>query len=115
VDPPKKTGRPRVEARRTREAIVFRMRRGCQWNQLAERFPDDSSGHRTFQRGVRLGLFQRGVRLGLFQRLWATLGQACGELGGVDGEWQAADAMLGKARLGGTASAALRPIAANAG
>ncbi len=92
VDPPKTTGRPRVDARRTLDAILFRLRNGCQWNQFPERFPDDSSVHRTFQRWVRLGLFER---------LWATLVQACEELGGVDWEWQAADGMMGKARLGG--------------
>lgn len=92
VDPPKQTGRPRVDARRTLDAILFRMRTGCQWNQLPERFPDDSSVHRTFQRWVRLGLFER---------LWATFVHACEELGGVDWEWQAADGMMGKARMGG--------------
>lgn len=104
LDPPKKTGRPRVDARRTLEAIIFRMRSGCQGNQLPERFPDDSSVHRTFQRWVRLGVFER---------LWATLVNHCAELGGVDWEWQSADAMLGKARLGGTSSAAIPPIAAS--
>ena len=92
IDPPKKTGRPRVNARRTLDAVIFRMRSGCQWNQLPERFPDDSSVHRTFQRWVRLGLFER---------LWATLVAACDELGNVDWEWQAADGMMGKARWGG--------------
>jgi transposase len=92
VDLPKATGRPRVDARRTLGAIIFRMRSGCQWNQLPERFPDDSSVHRTFQRWVRLGLFER---------IWGTLLTACQELGGVDWEWQAADGAMGKARLGG--------------
>jgi putative transposase len=32
VDPPKRTGRPRVDARATLNAIVFRLRSGCQWN-----------------------------------------------------------------------------------
>jgi transposase len=72
------------------------MRSGCQWNQLPERFPDDSSVHRTFQRWVRLGVFER---------IWSTLLASCEELGGVDWEWQAADAMMGKARLGGTSLA----------
>jgi transposase len=106
VDPPKKTGRPRVDARRTLDAIIFRLRSGCQWNQLPERFPDDSSVHRTFQRWVRLGLFER---------IWSTLVTACEELGGVDWEWQAADGLMGKARLGGTSSAAIPPIGANVG
>jgi hypothetical protein len=46
------------------------------------------------------------VRLGVFERIWSTLLASCEELGGVDWEWQAADAMMGKARLGGISSAA---------
>jgi transposase len=104
LDPPKQMGRRRVDARRTLDAIIFRMRSGCQWNQLPERFPDDSSVHRTFQRWVRVGVFER---------IWATLVEHCAELGGVEWEWQAADTLLGKARRGGTSSAAIPPIAAN--
>jgi putative transposase len=92
-DPPKQTGRKRIDPRAALDAILFRLRSGCQWNQLPKEFPDDSSVHRTFQRWVRLGVFER---------LWARLVEACDELGGVDWEWQAADGMLGKARLGGT-------------
>ena len=106
LDPPQPTGRPRVDARRTLDAIRVRMRSGCQGNQLPERFPDASVVQRTFQRWVRLGLFERR---------WATLVEPCAELGGVDWEWQAADAMRGKARLGGTSSALISPIAARAG
>jgi transposase len=95
VDPPKRTGRPRVDARATLNAILFRLR-----------FPDDSSVQRTFQRWVRLGLFER---------IWAVLVEQCAELGGVTWEWQAADGAMGKARLGGTSLAATRPTAANAG
>jgi len=105
-DPPKATGRPRISARAALDAIIFRMRSGCQWNQLPERFPDDSSVHRTFQRWVRAGVFER---------IWATLVERCEELGGVDWEWQAADGMMGKARLGGTRLAPIPPTAASAG
>jgi putative transposase len=106
VDPPKRTGRPRVDARATLNAILFRLRSGCQWNQLPERFPDDSSVHRTFQRWVRLGLFER---------IWAVLVERCAELGGVDWAWQAADGAMGKARLGGISSARTPPTGASAG
>jgi putative transposase len=106
VDPPKPTGRKREDARAILNALIFRMRSGCQWNQLPERFPDDSTVHRTFQRWVRLGLFAQ---------LWAVLLERCAELGGVDWEWQAADGAMGKARLGGTSSAPTRLIAASAG
>lgn len=47
-DPPKKTGRPRVDQRAALDAIVFRLRTGCQWNRLPSEFPDDSSVHRAF-------------------------------------------------------------------
>src|SRR5215218_6497105 len=54
-DPPKSTGRPRVDQRTALDAIIFRMRSGCQWNRLPEEFPDASSLHRTFTRGFELG------------------------------------------------------------
>lgn len=100
MDPPKRTGRPRIDPRQALNAIIFRMRSGCQWNRLPREFPDDASVHRTFQRWVALGVLDR---------IWAVLVAGCQELGGVDWEWQAADCMLGKARLGGTSSAATRP------
>ena len=56
-DPPKSTGRPRVDQRAALDAIIFRMRSGCQWNRLPTgEFPDDSSVHRTFQRWIELGV-----------------------------------------------------------
>jgi transposase len=49
-DPPKRTGRKRIDARAALDGIIFRLRSVCQWNQLPSQFPDDSSVHRTFQR-----------------------------------------------------------------
>ena len=100
-DPPKKTGRPRVDRRAVLDAVVFRLRTGCQWNRLPKEFPDDSSVHRAFQRWVDLGVLDR---------VWATLIEECDELGGVEWEWQAADGAMGKARFGGTSSAPTPPI-----
>ncbi len=91
-DPPRRTGRPRIDARAALDAIIYRLRSGVQWNQLPRAFPDDSSVHRTLQRWVALGIFDR---------IWAAVVERCAELGGVDWEWQAADGMMGKARLGG--------------
>jgi putative transposase len=34
-------------------------------------------------------------------RLWAVLVDACDEMGGVNWQWQAADAAMGKAQMGG--------------
>jgi len=91
-DPPKRLGRKRIDQRRALDGIIYRLRSGVQWNELPKEFGDDSSVHRTFQRWVRLGIFDH---------LWAALIADCEELGGVDWQWQAADAAMGKARLGG--------------
>ena len=91
-DPPARTGRKRIDARAALDAILFRLRIGCQWNQLPKAFPDDSSVHRTLQRWT-----ERAV----WDRIRAVVQGECDALGGVDWDWQAADGMLGKARLGG--------------
>src|SRR5262249_15244950 len=105
LDPPKPIGRARISPRAALDAVIFRLRSGCQWNQLPERFPDASSVQRTFQRWVRRGVFVR---------IWATLIEHCNELVGVNWEWQAAEAMMGKARLGGITLAPIPPTAASA-
>jgi len=92
VDPPKRTGRKRIDARGALNGIIHRLRTGCQWNALPKEFPNDRSVHRTFQRWVRLMVLDR---------IWAVLVEGCAELGGVDWQWQAADAALSKARCGG--------------
>jgi putative transposase len=93
LDPPKATGRKRIDLRGALDAIIFRMRSGCQWNQLPKEFPDDSSVHRTFQRWEHLGVLEQ---------LWRVLIENCDELGGVDWQWQSADGAMSKARFGGT-------------
>lgn len=102
LDPPKPTGRPRIDPREALDAILYQLRTGCQWNHLPSELPDDSSVHRTFQRWI-----DRRV----FDRVWADLVEACEDLDGVDWEWQSVDGCLGKARKGGTTSVRIRPTA----
>ena len=104
LDPPKKTGRPRIDSRPALDGIIYRLRTGCQWNHLPKGFGDDSSVHRTFQRWVALGLFER---------IWALLLKECEELGGVDWQWQALDGSMGKARFGGALRERTLPTAAS--
>lgn len=99
--PPKPKGRPRIDLREALNGIIFRLRSGCQWNQLPERFGDDSSVHRWFQRWSEEDFFKQ---------LWSILLTECDELAGVNWEWQAVDAMMGKARLGGRKSARTQQI-----
>ncbi len=103
-DPEPRTGRPRIDQRRAFDGILFIMRTGCQWNALPEKYGNDSSVHRTFQRWVRLGVFQK---------LWTALAAYARRLGLVDFEWQSADCAMGKARFRGATRAATPRIAGN--
>jgi len=102
--PTKATGRKHVGWRRCLNGIIFRMRTGCQWNQLPEQFGDDSTVHRWFQRWNRDGVMQR---------IWAELVSECDELGGVSWDWQSADGAFAKARFGGIKSAQIPRIGAS--
>ena len=90
--PAKPKGHRRVDLRRVLNGIIFRLRTGCQWNQLPKQFGDDSTVHRHFQQWCPHGILAR---------IWAVLVESCEELGGVDWPWQAADTNRGKARMGG--------------
>jgi len=37
--PPRRLGRPRVDQRALLDAVVFRLRTGCQWNRMPKEFP----------------------------------------------------------------------------
>ena len=39
-DPPRRTGRRRLDQRAALDAIIFQLRTGCQWNPLPKEFPD---------------------------------------------------------------------------
>ncbi len=90
--PKKPTGRRHADWRAALNGIIFRMRTGCQWEQLPRKFGPKSTVH---------DWFQRWCEGGVMERIWAALVAGCDELGGVDWQWQSADAMLGKARFGG--------------
>ena len=57
-DPPRATGRPRIDPRVTLEAIVHQQRTGAAWHKLPAAFPDYRSVHRTFRRWQELGLLR---------------------------------------------------------
>jgi putative transposase len=88
------TGRPRSDLRRVLDGVIFRLRSGCQWNQLPERFGSDSTVH---------GWFQRFVEDGVLEQIWAVLVAECDQLGAVSWEWQAVDGVMGKSRFDGDA------------
>ena len=100
LDPPRRGGKPRVDQRAAFNAVIYRLRTGCQWNRLPASFPSDSSVHRTLQRWVAKGVLDR---------VWADVAQAAG----VAWAWQALDTSMGKARSGGTPSGATPRTAAS--
>ena len=69
LDPPPRGGKPRVDQRAALNAVIHRLRTGCQWNRLPAGFPSDSSAHRTLQRWVRTGVLDH---------IWADVAQAAG-------------------------------------
>jgi putative transposase len=90
--PAKTTGRHHANWRQALNGIIFRMRSGCQWEQLPRKFGPKSTVH---------DWFQRWCQGGIMERIWEELAHECDELGAVDWHWQAADGRLGKARFGG--------------
>ena len=91
-EPPKATGRKRVDRRRVLDGIIFRMRTGCQWNHIPRVYGSDRTIHRYFQQWCQSGLFEK---------IWALLVEECDDLKAIQWEWQAADCAMGKARFGG--------------
>ena len=75
ADPPKATGRKRVNPRQILNGIIFRLPSGCQWNHLPRELGDDSTIHRTFQRSVELSVF---VQIG------SMLVEECDDFGGLE-------------------------------
>ena len=77
--PRARTGRPRADLRLMLDGIIHRMRSGCQWNQLPERFGPSSTLY---------GWFQRLVEDGVLEEIWACLMRECDELDAVSWDWQ---------------------------
>lgn len=99
--PRKKTGRPPAKWRKMLNGIIFRMRSGCQWDQLPKKYGPKSTVH---------DWFQRWNKNGIMAKLMAVLMEECDEAGGVGWEWQSADGAMAKARFGGIKSAQIPPI-----
>jgi transposase len=75
--------------------ILYILRTGCQWNAVPKEFGSGKTLHRYFQRWVRARVFKRMWQAGLAEY---------DEVKGLQWQWQAADAAMTKAPLGGQAS-----------
>jgi len=93
--PKKATGRKVANWRQILNGIIFRMRSGCQWDQLPAKFGAKSTVH---------DWFQRWNQNGIMEKIMATLIEECEDLSGVYWDWQSADGAMAKARFGGIVS-----------
>lgn len=85
--------RPRTPDRQVMNAILFKLRTGCQWGALdATGLCSHSVAHRRFQEWTQAGVFLQFWEMGLM---------AYDELKGIDWTWLAMDGAMSKAPLGG--------------
>jgi putative transposase len=90
-------GRPPAGPRKLVAGILYVLRTGCQWNAAPKEYGSAKTLHRYFQRWTRAGIFKRMWRAGL---------EEYDELKGIEWKWQAVDAAMTKAPLGGQAAGA---------
>ena len=84
---------PTVPHRHAMDAILFRLRTGCQWNALdATGICSCSSAYRRFREWLAAGVFLEFWKLGLLNY---------DGLKGLDWSWTAMDGAMTKAPLGG--------------
>ena len=90
--PKKKSGRPRMDDRLAMNAVFYVLRTGCQWKALPRSLGAPSTVHDRFQEWREAGVFRRLWKAGL------TEYDAKKKL---NWKWQAIDAAMTKAPLGG--------------
>jgi putative transposase len=89
-------GRPNRPFRQIFDGILYVLRTGCQWQALPrEAYGPASTVHARFRKWVQAGAFNEA-----WQRLLAYYDEAVG----IDWKWQALDAAITKAPLGGEAT-----------
>ena len=95
-------GRPRVDDRKIFAGIVYRLRTGCQWRALPDKFGSGATCHRRFSEWVAAGVFDAVFReLLRFYDLRK----------GIQWDWASMDAAIVKAPKGGVLRARTRQTA----
>jgi putative transposase len=89
-------GRPAKPFRLIFDAILYVLRTGCQWQAIPrQEYAPGSTVH---------GRFCQWVKQGVFVKAWKVLTQYYDQQVGIDWQWQALDAAITKAPLGGEAT-----------
>ncbi len=90
--PKPRGGRPRADARRCLEAILFVLKTGIQWKALPRGIAAASTAHDRFQEWTKAGVFAEA---------WDDALHLYDQEVGIDWRWQSMDGSLTKAPLGG--------------
>jgi putative transposase len=85
-------GRPPLTNYQVLGGILYRLRTGCQWKALPERYGCGSAVHRHFQEWVKAGIFES---------IFEVLLRHYDDLKGIRWEWMSLDASFAKAPKGG--------------
>ena len=85
-------GRPPLPNYRIMGGILYRLRTGCQWKAMPERYGCGSAVHRHFQEWVKAGVFES---------VFEILLRHYDELRGIRWDWMSLDASFAKAPKGG--------------
>lgn len=95
-------GRPRVSDRKIFAAVVYRLRTGCHWRALPDRFGSGSTCHRRFSEWVAADVFEA-----MFKELLRFYDLKKG----IQWDWASMDAAIVKAPKGGLLQARTRRTA----
>jgi transposase len=102
--PKPRGGRPRVSDRVVLAGIVYRLRTGCQWQALPDRFGSGSTCHLRMQQWTRAGVFKKVFR---------ELLRHYHKRRGIQWKWTSLDTALVKAPKGGVARGRTRRTGRN--
>jgi transposase len=84
--------------------MIFRLKTGCQWKAIPDRFGSGSALHRRFQQWVEAGVFRM---------LYTVMVHFYDARVGVDLSWCSMDGSIVKAPKGGSTPGPTPPIAQN--
>lgn len=97
-------GRPRVPDRVVMAGIVYRLKTGCQWKALPDKFGSGSTCH------LRL---HQWCEAGVFEEVFAELLRFYDHRRGIKWQWSSLDSAMVKAPKGGTSRVPTRRTAQN--
>ena len=99
-DQKRSRGRPPTDVRRVFDGVVYVLRTGCAWKEVAPTYGTGSTVHRYYLQWLRTGVFQQ---------IWRTRIAEADDLAGIHWTWEPAHAVQVKSRADQGARRLWRP------